>query len=101
MQPIAEEERRQAIEAECREEGEGEHDAAELGENAGGRDHDLAQQSVRIAADDGPREQPADDRAPDGGGNGELDGPDECVDEDAVGEEPGDVVERDGARRRS
>ena len=76
--------RRRDLDAERREEGEGKHHAAELGEDAGRGDDELAQQPVRIAADDRPGEQPADDRAGDGRAEGELDRPAERLDEDAV-----------------
>ena len=86
---------------EGRQEGEGEHDAAELGEDAGRRDHDLAKQAVRVAADHRPGEQCPEDRARDCGRHRELDRPHEGLDEDVVREQrvtfssvnwPSDVV---------
>jgi hypothetical protein len=53
-----EQERDEAVEAERRQEGEREHHAAELGEHARGGDDELAEEPVRVAADDGPASMP-------------------------------------------
>ena len=72
MKGVPEEDRRQAVQTEGGKEGEGEHDAAELGEDAGRGDHQLPQQPVGIAAHYRPGEQPADDRARDRGRQGQA-----------------------------
>ena len=79
----------QAVEPERREEREGEHHAAELGEHAGRRDHQLAEQAVRIRpsataqASSPPMTAPAIAVH-----DGELDRLDERADERRVREQP-------------
>ena len=70
-QPVMQEQREEAVEAERGEEGEREHDAAELGERTRTREHDPAQQAVRAADRDRPRQQAAEDRARYGGDRGQ------------------------------
>ena len=64
--PVAafEHDRDEAVEAERREEREREHHAAELGEDTGRRDDQLAKPAAGSAGRDRPGEQPAQRRAP-------------------------------------
>ena len=81
LEDVLEEEGHQAGAGERRQEGEGEHDPAELGEHARCRDDHLAQLAVRVTPGDGPGKEPTEDGADDRRADGQLDRLDEGVDE--------------------